>query len=416
MLATSLLFAASSALDKRASSFESTPLPPSQDPFYTAPANYERVAPGTVLRVRSAPGNLTSIYGNSSAAYNILYRTTDTRYNPSWAVTTLFVPQSSNGSALVSYQIPYNSADVDTSPSYALYGDSVADYVGGDIPDALGRGWYINIPDFEGPQASFTLGPQEGHATLDAVRAVLSSGFGLASDARYALWGYSGGGLASEWAAELQAAYAPDLNFAGVAIGGLTPSVIDTLDAANGTYFAGLIPMAVLGVTSQYPEAFDYIYNKLKTTGEYNRTTFMSGKNMTLEAAFTLFADQDVYSYFTGGRADLSAPIMQNIFNNNGVMGFHGLPQMPLYVYKAILDELSVVGPTDALVDKYCALGANILYQRNTVGGHIAEITNGNAGAVAWLTSVLDGTYNSTYSSQGCTIQNVTVNVTSSPL
>lgn len=39
--------------------------------------------------------------------------------------------------------------------------------------------------------------------TVDSVRAVLSSGFGLASDARLALWGYSGGSLASEWAAEV---------------------------------------------------------------------------------------------------------------------------------------------------------------------------------------------------------------------
>ena len=95
-------------------------LPPSKDAFYTAPAEYENAAPGAVLRVRSAQG-LTSIVSGCSAAYNILYRTTDSNYKPSWAVTTLFVPQttSSNatnstrsgstvapGSALLSYQIP----------------------------------------------------------------------------------------------------------------------------------------------------------------------------------------------------------------------------------------------------------------------------------------------------------------------
>ncbi|RFU27619.1 hypothetical protein B7463_g8698, partial [Scytalidium lignicola] len=422
LLSTSVLLTVSAATPtvpdavQQPSLASTTPLPPSQDPFYTAPPNYELAAPGAVLRVRPAPGNLSTIIGNCSAAYNILYRTTDGRYRPSWAVTTLFVPKSSNKSALVSYQIPYNSADVDASPSYALYGNSLASDINDNIPDALGRGWYLNVPDFQGPLASFTLGPQEGHATLDSVRAVLSSGFGLANNARYALWGYSGGGLAVDWAAELQEAYAPELNFAGAALGGLTPSVLATLDEATGTYFTGLIPMAVLGITSQYPEAYDYIYSRLKPTGSHNRTTFLLGKNITLEEAFTEFQGQDGFSYFVGGRADLDAPIMQKIFNNTGIMGNHGIPQMPLFVYKAINDELSAVQATDSLVNKYCSLDANILYQRNTVGGHIAEITNGEDRAFTWLTSVLDGTYSKLYSTKGCTIQDVTVNITSSTL
>jgi hypothetical protein len=57
----------------------------------------------------------------------------------------------------------------------------------------------VNMPDYECPFAAFTVGVRAGHATLGSVRAVLSSGFGLVADARYALWGYSGGALASEW-------------------------------------------------------------------------------------------------------------------------------------------------------------------------------------------------------------------------
>lgn len=70
---------------------------------------------------------------------------------------------------------------------------------------------------------------------MDSIRAILSSGLGLeASCAKYALWGYSGGALASEWAAELQVQYAPELNFAGVALGGLTPNVTSVLLTVNG--------------------------------------------------------------------------------------------------------------------------------------------------------------------------------------
>lgn len=81
------------------------PIPPLQDPWYRAPAGFEKKKPGAVLRVREAPGNLTSLAGNCSAAYNILYRTTDSQYLPDWAVTTVFVPVAP-APALLSYQIP----------------------------------------------------------------------------------------------------------------------------------------------------------------------------------------------------------------------------------------------------------------------------------------------------------------------
>lgn len=59
---------------------------PSQDPWYTAPPDYEASAPGTVLKIRPVPSGWI-IFGNAAAAYHILYRTTGSRYQPTWAVT-----------------------------------------------------------------------------------------------------------------------------------------------------------------------------------------------------------------------------------------------------------------------------------------------------------------------------------------
>ena len=80
---------------------------------------------------------------------------------------------------------------------------------------------------------------------------------------------------------------------------------------------------------------------------------------------------------------------------------------MPIFMYKAIADELSRVQDTDALVDRYCGVGASILYQRNTIGGHGAEDINGDPRALEWLSSTLNGTLHQS----GCLIQNVTVNI-----
>jgi hypothetical protein len=108
----------------------SAPLPPSRDPFYTAPHGFEKKAPGTVLRIRHAPGNITTVVANASAVYNIVYRTTDSNYKPSFAVTTLFIPLQNNISrtnssqtSLLSIQLAYNSVWLDASPSLAIYYD-----------------------------------------------------------------------------------------------------------------------------------------------------------------------------------------------------------------------------------------------------------------------------------------------------
>lgn len=85
----------------------SSPLLPSKDPWYTAPTAFENAAPGTVLRFRHAPGNITSLLANLSAAYKTLYRTTDANLKPSWAVTIVLVPpHNSSSTSLLSYQIP----------------------------------------------------------------------------------------------------------------------------------------------------------------------------------------------------------------------------------------------------------------------------------------------------------------------
>lgn len=141
-----------------------SPLPPSQDPWYSAPSNFASCAPGDILKSRKVDG-LVSEVANSSEAWQFLYRTTDSHYQPSWAVTTFFTPKTpaDDGDKLLVYSIPYDSADLDASPSYALY--SGGGFGGdGDISAALGRGWYVSTADYEGPNASFTAGVTSGHA------------------------------------------------------------------------------------------------------------------------------------------------------------------------------------------------------------------------------------------------------------
>ena len=265
------------------------------------------------------------------------------------------------------------------------------------------------MPDHEGPTASFAMGIQEGHATLDSIRAVLASGLiANKSNTKYAMWGYSGGSIASEWASELQEQYAPELNFAGMAIGGCVPNITEARDNLTGSAYAGLLPGLYLGLTSQNQKAREYLVSRLKTSGPYNATYFLEDLRLTVNDVFARYVDRDIFSFFVDGRADLEAPILQDIANSNFYQGYHGIPKMPTFVYKAIHDEFSAVKSTDALVERWCGIDVDVEYQRNTVGGHIAEITNGKQRALNWLKGVFDGTVET----RGCTVKNVTVAVT----
>lgn len=61
-------------------------------------------------------------------------------------------------------------------------------------------------------------------------------------------------------------------------------------------------------------------------------------------------------------------------------------------------------------------MGANVLYDRNTVGGHSAESTNGKPAALSFLSSVLTGLQATGLPETGCAVNTVSVNITDSPL
>ncbi|KAK1452547.1 lipase 5 [Colletotrichum melonis] len=396
-------------------------VPPSEDPFYMVPLDIEASPPGAVLRIRTDPSNVTSVL-NCSAAYNILYRTTDAGLRASWAVTTLLIPHhevlaTTNGThvaRLLSYQIPYNTADPDASPSHllsTLYATAASPAPADYIAHALARGWYVSVPDFEGPNAAFFAGPQSGFAVLDSIRAVLSqSKLACWTDARYTMWGYSGGSFASFWAAELQASYAPDVKFVGMAIGGMPSNVTHALQQLSGTAAAGFVPSILLGVTAPFPEARQYIVKSLKTEGPFNATSFLACLRYNFLEYSTAYAGQDMYKYFANGRDVLNAPIIAHLLGNNVLPTYHGIPQMPIYAYKAVQDELLPVQYTDAHMQRYCEASVDVLYQRNSIGNHEEELANGAPEAVKWITRWLNG--DTTEVIKGCTVQDVAVNIT----
>jgi hypothetical protein len=395
-------------------------LPPSQDPWYTAPDDFESKQPGDILRIRSVP-QLVSVVEKSSVVYHVLYRSTDSRGQASWAVTTLFIPswfyRSQTGkAAILSYQFAYNTANFDCSPSFALAGVMARSEPTLGIrastcllTEMLSFGWIINTPDHLGPTAAFGASIQSGHATLDSLRAVRNL-LKLREGPCFhtAIWGYSGGSIATFAAAELHSSYAPDVNIEGAVLGGVVDDISADLDKVNKSPLAGTLIALLLGITSQYPEVRACLESRLV---EDTKDEFMSVLHTEVTQAVKHFAGKDIYSFFQNGVADLRMPQMQELYDSQAKLGYRGGPAMPMFVYKAIKDQFCPIELTDATIERLCSAGAEIIYERNTVGGHVSEIENGKPRVFSFLGSIFDGSYQTPTSKRN--ISDVTVDVPS---
>src|SRR5258708_27776041 len=106
------------------------------------------------------------------------------------------------------------------------------------VDNLLSRGWAVAVTDYPGlgtpGDETYSVGIAEGRAVLDALRsATLLPGAGLSTTAPMGLEGYSQGGGAAGWAAQLQPWYAPGLRLQGIAMGG-TPANLQAV-ASNVT-------------------------------------------------------------------------------------------------------------------------------------------------------------------------------------
>src|SRR6266498_1716185 len=199
------------------------PSHPDNDPFYAQPEPMPDAPPGTVLDERATTIRALAI-PVPVKAWQVKYVSTDTKGAKKADIATVIQPVV-HQRKLVSYQTAYDGLDADCAPSYAFAtGINPPAYEEAAMVPLLLAGYTVVSADYEGPRYEWTAGVNSGHGVLDGIRAAQSL-TGLGAGTPTALWGYSGGALASQWANELAADYAPELNIVGVAAGGVPANI-----------------------------------------------------------------------------------------------------------------------------------------------------------------------------------------------
>jgi len=361
----------------------SAPPLPQNDPFYKAPNPIPAVRPGTVLKSRAA-----TIVGLGIPlplkAWNVMFASTDIHGHPAAAIATIIQPLTAPATSprpLVSYQMAEDSDSLACSPSYEMSIGTEKEEPS--FMPLLALGWTVVVPDYEGLKSAFTVGLQAGRGVLDGIRAAINFKPAGLDGARtpVGLWGYSGGGLASAWAAEMAPSYAPELNIVGVSAGGVTPYIYDVARNIDGGPASGIELAGAVGMSRAYPQ----IATLLNAAG---RAMAASIGEQCIEQYVANFPLKKLSSYTTVANP-LELPWVRAILNANRLGARK--PTAPLFIFHSVADELIPIAGVNALVARYCSLGVAVTYYQDVASEHISLAVSGAPAAIAYLAARFSG-------------------------
>ena len=364
---------------------------PENDPFYAVPKQRKLadVPSGKVLASREVEVNSNDV-PIPAQAWQVKYRTIDVHGKPSAYVATVMVPEEpwtgGGPRPLVSYQTAEDGVGSKCSPSYGLRAGLKA---GGTnsanetnlMRQALMRGWAVVAPDYEGPRSEFLGAKGEARGVIDGARAALRfKPAGL--DRRHTpvgLWGYSGGALASTLAAQLQPRYAPDLELAGVALGGTPADIQATMQAFSGGPAGGAIVVGLVGADRSYPQ-----FGVQQYLNAYGRAALAESQSDCIADSAARYPAAR-FEDFAADPGVIDLPEVQRLFRKMSPLWFRGEPAAPVYEYHAVADELAPIGPARQLVQRFCNAGVTVQHVEDYTSEHVSLVASGAPGAMDYL-------------------------------
>ncbi|OQE29250.1 hypothetical protein PENFLA_c004G00310 [Penicillium flavigenum] len=357
----------------------STVLAPDADPFYQPPADFASEAPGTILSQRDITAAFFGLIPIDVEAYQLLYRTTAVNGSAIATVTTVFKPKNAKLDRFVSFATAYDSSATKCQPSYAYQLGAPQDSLIASvelliIEIYLALGYTVASPDYEGPEAAFGPGRLAGMGVLDGIRAVESfKTLGLDDNPMVVGMGYSGGAIATGWAASLQPKYASELNIKGWVQGGTPSNVTGTMYQLDNTAFSGLLPPAIAGLsksTAYGAELAPFISEVITADGQKILDSTLSE---CATANLLAFFERSIFetSFQTMGEDFIFDPIVQSVLKqNNMAANKDETPTAPTFVYHATNDEVIPYADAEKMVNSWCDWGANVKFTTYASGGH----------------------------------------------
>lgn len=325
---------------------------PLGDPFYTPPPGFETRAPGDVLASRA----VRNWFPIPVRSIELLIRSTNAKDEPVPVVATLLTPQKpwrgTGSRPLVSYNIPISSLGNTCAPSRQLQEGVQADQLS--IGLLLAREYAVIVPDHQGPRQAYAAGRMGGHAVLDALRAAGHLGVAeVRPDSPIVMSGYSGGAIATGWAAQLAGEYAPELPVVGSLIGGVPADYDQLRRTMNGSIgAAGIFLAAALGLAREYPELLTLLNDNGWRLAHLLKDICVGGE--TVLGSLVPLKVED----FTDVPDPTALPMVRKILADNRLGAL--APRSPALIYHGVHEYWLPFEQARNLYGDWCARGAQV--------------------------------------------------------
>ncbi|MFX0576310.1 lipase family protein [Nocardia nepalensis] len=360
---------------------------PDPDPFYAAPADLAAHRPGDVLDVRALP---PVVFFPGATVTLVSFRSTNSHGAPIAATTTVITPFGHRPDApLLSYQHFINALGTACAVSHQLYtGDPNLATTASILNTALAQGWSVALPDHLGPNFAFGAARLGGQIVLDGIRAVKRLPDLAVQHSRVALAGYSGGGMATGWAAALQPSYAPELELAGAAIGG-APMNIESMAEAVGfeSHPAfGLAMAAAIGLEREYPQRIPI-------------SAYLNKRGLAVRDAMANSCTNQILVTGVGGSAreytdstpTAAFPEAREVLRENSLEFYPGVPEIPVFEWHSPTDPLIPIDAIGNVDRRWCAAGVPVQTLEVPAFEHLSAAVSGAPEALSWLNARILG-------------------------
>ncbi|MFG2139997.1 lipase family protein [Streptomyces sp. NPDC048650] len=350
----------------------------------SAAAGPPATAPGDI--VTSSPTSFHPLPGQptNTRAWHLTYRSTTAKGTPNTVSGTVIVPDDGRTGRrpLITYAVGTVGLGDSCAPSAGFpRGTTVEAHL---IQQLTNRGWAVAVTDYEGlgtpGDHTYTVGRAEGQAVLDAARAAQrlpeARAAGVTEESPVGIMGYSQGGQATSWAAELHHAYAPDLRVRGTATGGVPADLLKVAEANDGGFGAGLILMAAVGQNAAFPELDlgKYLNDKGRRYVDFMKNHCVAADGVV--GTFEKVSDVTV-------KNPLHEPDWQRRLHESD-LGTR-TPDAPVYLYHGTADELIPYAVGKQLRADWCARGATVRWTSIPLGEHVVGAVVGAFPAANWL-------------------------------
>jgi hypothetical protein len=197
--------------------------------------------------------------------------------------------------------------------------------------------------------------------------------------------GYSGGSVATEWAAELAPSYASELHIVGTAIGGVPVHFAHVLNYINGDdNWSGIIPAFLISL----PHAFNVDVSQYLSAYGKQLISQVAGKCIGDFASSYpgLTIQQLLLPQYSN---PYQVPVFVNIINHLIMGTTPGRPGEPMLIgvgnYDGTGDGIMIAGDEEALAHEYCQRGVPVTFQEYQGLPHADAAVPWEAAALTFL-------------------------------